>query len=57
MQKNLKNVSAKNSNTALKSEKEIDNKTLEILNERYPNDLAKGYKMGDFRGAWESALS
>lgn len=35
------------------SEKEIDNKTMEILNERYPNDLAKGYKMGDFRGAWK----
>lgn len=35
------------------SEKEIDNKTLGILNERYPNDLAKGYKMGDFRGAWK----
>jgi hypothetical protein len=35
------------------SEKEIDSKTLEIINDRYPNDLAKGYKMGDFRGAWK----
>lgn len=35
------------------SEKEIDPKTLTILNERYPNDLARGYKLGDFRGLWK----
>jgi hypothetical protein len=35
------------------SDKEIDKQTLEIINDRYPGDLAKGYKMGEFRGAWK----
>ena len=33
--------------------KEIDSKTLEIINQKYPNDLATGYKEGDLRGLWK----
>jgi hypothetical protein len=32
---------------------EIDSKTLEIINQKYPNDLATGYKEGDLRGLWK----
>jgi hypothetical protein len=32
--------------------KEIDKLTMEKLSELYPNDQAKGYKIGDFRGMW-----
>jgi hypothetical protein len=35
------------------NDKEIDQQTLEIINDRYPGDQAKGYKMGEFRGAWK----
>lgn len=33
--------------------KEIDTKTLDIIREKYPNDLATGYKEGDLRGLWK----
>lgn len=33
--------------------KEIDIKTLEIIKEKYPDDLATGYKEGDLRGLWK----
>ncbi|MDO9255724.1 MAG: DUF3365 domain-containing protein [Bacteroidales bacterium] len=33
--------------------KEVDTKTLEIIRQKYPNDLATGYKEGDFRGLWK----
>lgn len=32
---------------------DIDEKTLGIIQARYPNDRATGYKLGDFRGAWK----
>lgn len=32
---------------------DIDDKTLAILNLRYPKDKAVNYKMGDLRGAWK----
>jgi hypothetical protein len=32
---------------------QIAEETLEIIKERYPNDLATGFKMYDFRGAWK----
>lgn len=32
---------------------DIDNKTLALLKEKYPNDKATGYSLGDFRGAWK----
>lgn len=32
---------------------EVDVKTLEIIRQKYPNDLATGYKEGDFRGLWK----
>ncbi len=31
---------------------DLDQKTLEKINSLYPNDLAKGHKMGDLRGMW-----
>lgn len=34
-------------------EKDIDIKTLEIIKEKYPKDLATNYKEGDFRGLWK----
>ncbi len=33
--------------------KDIAPKTLEAIVQRYPNDLATGYKEGDFRGLWK----
>jgi hypothetical protein len=33
--------------------KEIDAKTLEIIRQKYPDDLATGYQEGDFRGLWK----
>ena len=33
--------------------KEMDTKTLEILKQKYPDDLATGYKEGDLRGLWK----
>jgi hypothetical protein len=33
--------------------KEIDGKTAEIIRQKYPNDLATGYKEGDLRGLWK----
>jgi hypothetical protein len=33
--------------------KDIDVATAEKINEKYPNDLATNYKMGDFRGMWK----
>ena len=32
---------------------DIDAATQEIIDAKYPNDLATGYKLGDFRGAWK----
>ena len=34
-------------------EKDIDVATAEKIKEKYPNDLATNYKMGDFRGMWK----
>ena len=33
--------------------KEIDTKTLEIITQKYPDDMATGYKEGDLRGLWK----
>ena len=33
--------------------KEIDSKTLEIIYQKYPDDMATGYKEGDLRGLWK----
>lgn len=33
-------------------EKDIDPQTLTVINQLYPNDLAKNYKMKDLRGMW-----
>jgi hypothetical protein len=35
------------------SEEEINKGTKAILKEKYPQDLATGYKQGDLRGAWK----
>ena len=35
------------------SGKELDPKTLEIIKQKYPDDLATGYKEGDLRGMWK----
>lgn len=32
---------------------DIDTATVEVLNQYYPKDLARNYKIGDFRGAWK----
>lgn len=32
---------------------DINEATLEVLNRLYPNDLATGYKLEEFRGAWK----
>ncbi len=32
---------------------EIDTKTLEIIKQKYPDDMATGYKEGDLRGLWK----
>lgn len=34
-------------------ETDISPETLEILSEKYPNDKATNYALGDFRGAWK----
>ncbi|MEN9448659.1 MAG: hypothetical protein RJA25_1949 [Bacteroidota bacterium] len=36
---------------------DIDNKTLALLKEKYPNDKATGYSLNDFRGAWKITFS
>lgn len=33
--------------------KQIAAETLEIINARYPDDLATGFELNDFRGAWK----
>jgi len=33
--------------------KNIAPKTLEVIRQKYPNDLATGFKEGDFRGMWK----
>jgi hypothetical protein len=33
--------------------KDIAPKTLEVIQQKYPGDLAIGYKEGDFRGLWK----
>jgi hypothetical protein len=33
--------------------KEMDPKTFEIIKQKYPDDLATGYKEGDLRGLWK----
>lgn len=33
--------------------KEMDPKTFEIIKQKYPDDLAAGYKEGDLRGLWK----
>ena len=40
-----------------KAVSEIDKPTFIIINERYPNDLAKDYALGDMRGLWKISLS
>lgn len=32
---------------------DIDAKTLEIIRQKYPDDMATGYKEGDLRGTWK----
>ena len=32
---------------------DIDEKTMETIQDRYPNDQATNYQIGDFRGAWK----
>jgi len=32
---------------------QVADETLELIKERYPNDLATGFSMNDFRGAWK----
>lgn len=32
---------------------DISSNTLAIIEKNYPNDLAKGYQLGDFRGMWK----
>ena len=34
-------------------ETDIDKKALSVINEKYPDDEARNYKMGDLRGAWK----
>ncbi len=34
-------------------DKDISNETLAKIRERYPNDLATGFALNDFRGAWK----
>lgn len=36
-----------------KPEQDIEPKTLEIIREKYPKDLATGYQLNDFRGLWK----
>lgn len=36
---------------------DIDAEIQQILAEKYPNDRATGYKLGDFRGAWKITFS
>ena len=36
---------------------DISSETLEIINLKYPQDQAIGYKMGDFRGMWKIQLN
>lgn len=36
---------------------DISAETLEIINLKYPQDQAIGYKMGDFRGMWKIQLN
>lgn len=33
-------------------EKDIEQETLQLINRLYPNDQARSYQMGDFRGIW-----
>lgn len=35
------------------SGQEMDTKTLKIIKQKYPDDLATGYKEGDLRGLWK----
>lgn len=35
---------------------DIDAKTLEIIQQKYPDDMATGYKEGDLRGMWKIVL-
>ena len=37
--------------------KDIDANTLELLQKKYPEDKAIGYKLGDLRGAWKISFS
>jgi len=37
--------------------KNISNETLAKIKERYPNDLATGFSLNDFRGAWKITFS
>ena len=38
-------------------DKHIAKETLKKINERYPNDLATGFALKDFRGAWKITFS
>ncbi len=37
--------------------KDIDANTLALLQKKYPEDKATGYKLGDLRGAWKISFS
>jgi cytochrome c553 len=39
------------------TQKEINTATLEKLHKLYPNDLATGYQLNDFRGLWKVEFS
>jgi hypothetical protein len=39
------------------AEKDIDPKTLAIIRQKYPDDLATNYKEGDLRGLWKITFS
>jgi len=36
--------------------KDINPKTMSVINQKYPNDLAVGYKLDELRGAWSIKL-
>lgn len=40
-----------------KAGEEIATESLQLLDSLYPNDKARGYQMGDFRGIWSIRLS
>jgi len=41
------------SNNLIDEHSEIAEETLKKIKERYPEDLAAGFELNDFRGAWK----